>query len=835
MARYSFKDVEPKWQQVWESKGIFKTPANPAKKYYVLEMFPYPSGDLHVGHLKNYVIGDVVARYKKLNGFDILHPMGFDAFGLPAENAAIERNVSPAGWTYGNIETYKKTMSLLGLSYDWDREVVTCREDYYRWTQHIFQLLYDNGLAYRKKAFVNWCNDCQTVLANEQVENGVCYRHGTPVTKKNLEQWFLKITDFADDLLADLVLLKNWPESVKKQQFDWIGKSYGVEIQFEQPELNQKLTVFTTRPDTIYGVTFVTISPEQPLVEEIKKLVPDSVKKGIEAYQVASKAKTEIERTSTGEKTGIYSGLDLIHPLTGKKVPLWIGDYVLATYGTGIVMGVPAHDERDFAFAKRYELPIILVIQNPEQNLNSETMETAWTDDGIMVNTPGFEGKSSTDFIQAIADEIQTKGLGRKTINYRLRDWLISRQRYWGAPIPMIHCPACGVVKDLNLPVRLPAENKVQLKPQGKTPLETDESWLNTTCPYCGGPAKRDPDTMDTFMCSSWYYLRYADNKNSEKLFDTEIANTWLPVDQYIGGAEHAVLHLLYSRFITKALHRIGLVGFTEPFTNLFTQGMVTMFSPKTGKLEKMSKSKGNVVPVGEFVREWGADTGRVMILFAAPPERDFEWTNEGVAGANRFLNRIWTFVQDNLDLLAPAEFKSQFEISQLTPDSFKIYQKTHQTVKKVSADLNEFKFNTAVAAFMELMNDLNKTDRKSLEESEEFRRVIKHCIVRFLEVFTPIAPHISEELLSQLGFAGTVFDRGWPTWHEDATVSDTVSIVIQINGKLRGNLDVARDSDDESVKKLALENEQARKFLAGLSVVKLIVIPNKLINIVAK
>ncbi|MCA0446415.1 MAG: leucine--tRNA ligase [Bacteroidetes bacterium] len=835
MARYSFKDVEPKWQSVWETKGIFKTPKAPKKKFYVLEMFPYPSGDLHVGHLKNYVIGDVVARYKKLHGYDILHPMGFDAFGLPAENAAIERNVSPGDWTYGNIETYKKTMSLLGLSYDWDREVVTCREDYYRWTQHIFQLLFDNGLAYRKKAFVNWCNDCQTVLANEQVENGVCYRHGTPVTKKNLEQWFLKITEFADDLLADMDQLSNWPESVKKQQVDWIGKSLGVEIQFQQPELNQKLTVFTTRPDTIYGVTFVSISPEQPLVEEIKKLVTPEQKKGIEAYQVLSKAKTEIERTSTGEKTGIYSGLDLIHPLTGKKVPLWIGDYVLATYGTGIVMGVPAHDERDFAFAKKYDLPIVLVIQDPKNNLTAETMENAFTDEGIMINTPGYDGKSSEEFIVAIAERIEKEGFGKKTINYRLRDWLISRQRYWGAPIPMIHCAKCGVVKDPSLPVRLPSEKNVQLKPQGKTPLETDESWINTTCPTCGGPAKRDADTMDTFMCSSWYYLRYSDNKNSESIFDSDIANMWLPVDQYIGGAEHAVLHLLYSRFITKALHRIGLINFTEPFHNLFTQGMVTMFSPKTGKLEKMSKSKGNVVPVGEFVKEWGADTGRVMILFAAPPERDFEWTNEGVAGANRFLNRIWAFVTDNLDLLEKTEFKSRFEIKELDPVSFKIYQKTHQTVKKVTDDLGDFKFNTAVAAFMELMNELNKTDRALLESNQLYREVIKHCTVRFLEVFTPIAPHISEELLSQLGFDGTVFERGWPSFHQEATISDTITLVIQVNGKLRGNIEVPRDSSEETVKELSISNEQVQKFLTGLSIVKIIVIPNKLVNIVAK
>ncbi|NUQ79966.1 MAG: leucine--tRNA ligase [Bacteroidetes bacterium] len=829
MTKYNFREIEPKWQNIWETKGFFKTSSAPGKKYYVLEMFPYPSGDLHVGHLKNYVIGDVVARYKKLHGYDILHPMGFDAFGLPAENAAIERGESPAGWTYRNIETYKKTMSLLGLSYDWDREVVTCREDYYRWTQALFQLFFDMGLAYRKKALVNWCNDCQTVLANEQVEQGVCYRHGTPVTKKDLEQWFLKITAFADELIDDLQLLTHWPEHVKKQQFDWIGKSKGLEISFKLSNPEASLVVFTTRPDTIYGVTFVTISPEHPLVEKIKETVPAERREQIESYQRITKTKSEIERTSTGEKSGIYSGVDVIHPLTGESVPLWIGDYVLASYGTGIVMGVPAHDDRDFEFAKKYHLPIIEVISEKGQTA-SKPLEAAYTEPGMVINSGSYSGMDSDSFKAVISKVVTEKGLGRETINYRLRDWLISRQRYWGAPIPMIHCPSCGVVKDPTLPVRLPDESLVQLKPQGKTPLETADSWIHTKCPSCQGPAKRDPDTMDTFMCSSWYYLRYADNLNDKQVFDSTKVNTWLPVDQYIGGAEHAVLHLLYSRFFTKALKKAGLVNFSEPFANLFTQGMVTMFSTKTGKVEKMSKSKGNVVPVGDFVREWGADTGRVMILFAAPPERDFEWTNEGVAGANRFLNRIYNFVMDHQDQLVSAPLISQFNLESLTGSGKFIYQRTHQIIEKVGIDLSEFKFNTAVASLMELMNEFYKW-----EEKDRYPGLLKHCVVRYLEIFSPIAPHLAEELLNQIGLDGSVFDRSWPSFHPEATKTDTVTIVVQINGKLRGRVEVNRDADENQVRLIAEADETIARFLTGTQLIKSVFVANKLLNLVVK
>lgn len=835
MSKYSFTEIEPKWQQIWEKKGLFKTSEQPKKKFYVLEMFPYPSGDLHVGHLKNYVIGDVIARFKKLQGFDILHPMGFDAFGLPAENAAIERGASPKQWTENNIATYKNTMSLLGLTYDWNRELATCREDYYKWTQWIFQLLFDQGYAYRKKALVNWCQDCQTVLANEQVEQGLCYRHGTPVTKKNLEQWFLKITDFADNLLDDLNLLDKWPEHVKKQQEDWIGKSYGVEVTFHQPDLNENLTIFTTRPDTIYGVTFLSISPEQPLVELVKQKVSAEKQKEIEAFQRITSQKTEVERTSTGEKSGIFSGLFVTHPLTNENVPLWIGDYVLASYGTGIVMGVPAHDERDFTFAKKYNIEIKIVIQNADQSLNLTTMKEAYTEDGIMVNSAEHNNKKSTEFIKEIASIIEAKKLGKTTINYRLRDWLISRQRYWGAPIPIIHCQQCGLVKDPNLPVRLPDEKLVQLKPKGKTPLETAESWINTTCPQCGKPAKRDPDTMDTFMCSSWYYMRYADSNNSNEAFDKEKIATWLPVDQYIGGAEHAVLHLLYSRFFTKVFKKLGYVTYSEPFLNLFTQGMVTMMSPKTGKLEKMSKSKGNVVPVGDFVREWGADTGRVMILFAAPPERDFEWTNEGVAGANRFLNRVYNYITERKPLLDSVEYSPLFDLKTLEVKAKLIYQKTHITLKKISYDLGEFKFNTAVAALMELLNEFYKVEATDLVSDESLKKVIKHCVVKYCEMLSPIAPHISEELLGLLGFSGSIFERTWPEFHEEATNFDEITMVIQVNGKLRGNLLIPKNLSEDKIKELAVSDVKVASFLDGKEIVKLIVVPNKLVNIVVK
>ena len=834
-SKYSFREIEPKWQQIWNQKGLFKTSQNPKKKYYVLEMFPYPSGDLHVGHLKNYVIGDVIARYKKLQGFDILHPMGFDAFGLPAENAAIERGVSPKEWTYNNIATYKNTMGLLGLTYDWDRELATCREDYYKWTQWIFQLLFDHGYAYRKKALVNWCNDCQTVLANEQVEQGLCYRHGTPVTKKDLEQWFLKITDFSDELIDDLGTLGNWPEHVKKQQIDWIGKSFGVEIQFKQPELNTELTVFTTRPDTIYGVTFLSISPEQPLVEKIKALVSAEKKAEIEAYQKASSGKSEVERTSTGEKTGIFSGLNVIHPFTNEKVQLWIGDYVLSTYGTGIVMGVPAHDERDFVFAKKYALDIKIVIQNAEKSLTVSSMKEAFTDSGIKVDSAEFTGMDSDKAIHAIIAKIEKEKIGQSKINYRLRDWLISRQRYWGAPIPIIHCKDCGLVKDPVLPLVLPNEKDVQLKPKGKTPLETAENWINTTCPKCGKPAKRDADTMDTFMCSSWYYMRYSDAKNEKEAFSKEELAKWMPVDQYIGGAEHAVLHLLYSRFFTKVFHKLGYVKYREPFTNLFTQGMVTMMSPKTGKLEKMSKSKGNVVPVGDFVREWGADTGRVVILFAGPPERDFEWTTEGVAGANRFLNRIYTYIQERLPLLNSVEYVEKFNLAELNGKSKPIYQKTHQTLMKITSDLNDFKFNTSVAALMELMNDLYKIEPADLVSDKNLQKVIKHCLIKYCEMISPIAPHISDELLSQFGFEGSIFERIWPTFHEEATILDEINLAVQVNGKLRGNLVVSRNLAEDKIKELALSDSKISPHVEGKEIVKMIVVPNKLLNIVLK
>ena len=821
MTGYSVKEIEKKWQQFWNDIDLFKTKPVPQKKYYVLEMFPYPSGDLHIGHMKNYVIGDVIARYKLMQGFEILHPMGWDAFGLPAENAAIKRGINPEEWTYNNISVSKNTMKMMGLSYDWNREVTTCAPDYYKWTQWLFLQLYKQGLAYRKKASVNWCPSCQTVLANEQVEGGRCYRCHTPVEKRDLVQWFFKITDYADRLLEDLEKLDKWPEPVKIMQKNWIGRSEGAEIDFRIDDLNRSVRVFTTRPDTLFGVTFMVFAPEHELVPEL--IQGKAQEKNVLNYIEKARSKSNIERTSLKDKDGIFTGAYATHPFTGEKIPIYVADYVIMGYGTGVVMGVPAHDERDFEFAKKYKLPIKTVIR-PKEKKTFDVLDkgTAFTEKGIMINSERFSGLTSEKGAKEIVNELELKGIGKSAVYYKLRDWLISRQRYWGAPIPMIHCEKCGVVPvpEKDLPVLLPKEG-VDFTPKGKSPLASVESFIHTTCPKCGGPAYRDPDTMDTFVDSSWYFLRYTDNDNEKEPFSGEKANAWMPVDQYIGGIEHAVLHLLYSRFITKFLHDIKKVSVDEPFKALFTQGMVL------NRGEVMSKSKGNAVPVGPFVEKWGSDTGRITILFAAPPERDLEWTEEGVQGSNRFLNRVFRFVMNHLDKIKNINI-SELDPKTLTSEELNIYKNVHQTIRKVTQDVEVFHFNTALAFLMELMNVFYKSNLKNPV-------LWRFSIETYILLLSPFAPHLCEELWHKLGYTESIFRTKWPKYNPDYIQENEVEIVLQVNGKVRSRVKIAKGTSEEEVKKLAFDDVRIRKYINGKNIVKTIIVKNKLVNIVVR
>ena len=698
--KYAPHELEAKWQKEWEEKKTFKTEMDDSKpKSYVLEMFPYPSGNLHMGHVRNYSIGDVIARFRTMKGFNVLHPMGWDSFGMPAENAAIKHGIHPAKWTMENIANMTRQQKELGLSYDWDREVTTCKEDYYRWTQWFFELFYKRGLAVKKKSAVNWCDSCNTVLANEQVIDGKCWRCDSTVFKKDLEQWFFKITDYADELLEDLKELDGWPERVKTMQKNWIGRSEGLEFSFDVPDFQEKLAVYTTRPDTIYGVTFVVVPPEHPIVEKI--LVDNPKAAELKVFCDKVRNQSDIERTSSeSEKEGMFTGHYCIHPLTGRKVQIWITNYVLYDYGTGAVMGVPTHDSRDWMFADKYGIEKIIVIQPKDQVLKLEEMNGAYDESGVMVNSGKFDGMGNEEAMGAIMDEMEAQGVGSRRVNYRLRDWLVSRQRYWGAPIPIIYCPDCGpvLVPEEQLPVRLP-EN-VDFASGSVSPLATSEDFVNCVCPVCGKPAKRETDTMDTFLCSSWYYLRYTDPKNSELPFSKEAVNYWAPVDQYIGGIEHAILHLLYSRFFMKVLRDAGLVEAGEPFKNLLTQGMVI----KDGA--KMSKSLGNVVSPEEIISKYGADTARLFILFAAPPERELEWSDQGVEGSFRFLNRVWRIVAHfgpQLD-----QHVVSYDVAALDEDDKELRRILHTSIKKVTDDIEQrFNFNTAISSMMELVNGL--------------------------------------------------------------------------------------------------------------------------------
>ena len=825
MEKYSPQSIEKKWQSKWLAENVYKTEMDPKKpKYYSLEMFPYPSGNLHMGHVRNYSIGDVLARYKTMEGFNVIHPMGFDAFGMPAENAAIKHGVKPSDWTYSNMDNMKRQQREMGLSYDWDRAVATCSPDYYRWTQWLFQLFYKRGLAYKKKAYVNWCDTCGTVLANEQVIEGKCWRCDSDVVKKDLSQWFLKITDYADVLLKDLDQLKGWPERVKIMQENWIGRSEGLEFNLDVPELGEKIAAYTTRPDTVYGITFLALAAEHPLIEKICQNNPKAEE--IKAFCKKAQNQSEMERTSSeSEKEGIFTGLYAINPFNGNKVEIWVTNYVLAEYGTGAVIGVPSEDQRDWMFATKYNLNIIITLQPKDRELKLEEMTEAYVDKaGVLVNSAEFSGMDIKAAMKGIMDKAEAEGFGKRRVNYRLRDWLICRQRYWGAPIPVIYCPDCGeqLVPEDQLPVMLPEDVKFE---QGAvSPLAQSESFVNCTCPKCGKPARRETDTMDTFICSSWYYLRYTDPHNDKLPFDKDKVNYWAPVDQYIGGIEHAILHLLYSRFFTKVLRDAGMVDFSEPFTNLLTQGMVL----KDGS--KMSKSKGNVVSPEEIIAQYGADTARLFILFAAPVDRDLDWSDEGVAGASRFLKRVWR-IMETFEAQVKAG-QDEYDVSSLTDEEKELRRVLHTTIRKVTEDIRDrFMFNTAISSIMELVNAFY-----AFQNSETINgNLVREVSVAIIKLLAPFAPHITEELWSILIGEGSVHQQKWPECDEAATVKAEVQIVLQINGKVRDRIMIATGISREEMEVAAKANARVQELTAGKTIVKMICVPDKLVNIVVK
>jgi len=822
--RYDFKNIEEKWQKIWDEEKVFAIDEDTSKpKYYALEMFPYPSGNLHMGHVRNYSIGDVVARYKSMQGFNVLHPMGWDSFGLPAENAAIKNGTPPADWTWSNIDNMRGQLKRLGFSYDWEREVATAKPDYYKFTQWMFLNLYKNNLAYKKKSFVNWCPSCQTVLANEQVVNGKCERCKAEVTKKDLEQWFFKITDYAQRLLDDIDTLKGWPDKVKSMQSNWIGRSEGAEINFKIDGTDETLTVFTTRPDTIFGVSYMVIAPEHPIVEKL--IAGKKEEKACREFIEKVKHMSEIARSSTDtEKEGEFTGTYVINPFNDKKIPLYLANYVYLDYGTGIVMGVPAHDQRDFDFAKKYNLPIEVVVQPDGEEIKGEDLTEAFAAEGTMVNSGEFSGLNNIDALKKMIDYVEEKGIGERKINFRLRDWLISRQRYWGAPIPIIYCDKCGEVPvpEEDLPVMLPED--VKFTGLGQSPLSTSESFINTTCPCCGGKATREIDTMDTFVCSSWYFLRYCDPHNDKMPFDKAKTDYWMNVDQYIGGVEHAILHLLYARFFTKVLYDTGYVSCQEPFANLLTQGMVL----KDGS--KMSKSVGNVVSPEEIIEKYGADTARLFILFAAPPERDLDWNDTAVEGAYRFINRVFRAVDDLKDYME----KGAVDQSALDGNEKKLRLAVHTSIKKVTDDFERFSFNTAISSVMEMVNALYQY--KDAVKAEDYNKALLGETLRTLILLlSPFIPHVTQELWEMIGEEGQLMNVGWPKYEDDALVVNEVEIVVQINGKIRGKLNISPELTVPQMQELVSTNEEIKELIGDKTVVKVIAVPKKLINIVVK
>lgn len=825
--KYAPHDIEAKWQKYWEENKTFKVEMDKDKpKSYVLEMFPYPSGNLHMGHVRNYSIGDVIARFRTMKGFNVLHPMGWDSFGMPAENAAIKHNIPPKKWTLENIANMTRQLKALGLSYDWDREVTTCKEDYYKWTQWFFELFYKRGLAVKKESAVNWCDTCNTVLANEQVIDGKCWRCDHEVVKKDLSQWFFKITDYADELLKDLDLLPGWPERVKTMQHNWIGRSEGLEFSFEIPALNDTVAVYTTRPDTAYGVTFMALAAEHPLIKKICENNPKADE--INAFCERVRNQSEIERTSSeSEKEGVFTGVYCINPFTGRKVEIWVTNYVLYDYGTGAVMGVPTGDQRDWMFADKYGIEKIVTICPVGKELKLEEMTCAYEEkEGMLVNSGEFTGMEMHKAMSAIMDKAEAEGFGKRRVNYRLRDWLISRQRYWGAPIPIIYCPHCGevLVPEDQLPVRLPED--VSFTAGAKSPLATSEEFVHCKCPKCGADAIRETDTMDTFLCSSWYYLRYTDAHNDKMPFDKDVNNYWGPVDQYIGGIEHAILHLLYSRFFVKVLRDAGLVDYDEPFSNLLTQGMVI----KDGA--KMSKSLGNVVSPEEILSKYGADTARLFILFAAPPERELEWSDQGVEGSFRFLNRIWRIVQAFEDVLA--QKVTEYDHSNLSEADKDLRRVLHSSIKKVTNDIEtRFNFNTAISTMMELVNALYAYKEAAKEPNAG---LIYEAISDLIKMMSPFVPHITEELWrGAIDANSSVHEQSWPECDEEALKVDNVEIVLQVNGKVRGRLTVPAEATKEELEKIAMADANVQAHIGDATVRKVICVPGRLVNIVAK
>lgn len=825
--KYAPHDIEAKWQKYWEENKTFKVEMDKDKpKSYVLEMFPYPSGNLHMGHVRNYSIGDVIARFRTMKGFNVLHPMGWDSFGMPAENAAIKHNIPPKKWTLENIANMTRQLKALGLSYDWDREVTTCKEDYYKWTQWFFELFYKRGLAVKKESAVNWCDTCNTVLANEQVIDGKCWRCDHEVVKKDLSQWFFKITDYADELLKDLDLLPGWPERVKTMQNNWIGRSEGLEFSFEIPALNDTVAVYTTRPDTAYGVTFMALAAEHPLIKKICENNPKA--DAINAFCERVRNQSEIERTSSeSEKEGVFTGVYCINPFTGRKVEIWVTNYVLYDYGTGAVMGVPTGDQRDWMFADKYGIEKIVTICPIGKELKLEEMTCAYEEkEGMLVNSGEFTGMEMHKAMSAIMDKAEAEGFGKRRVNYRLRDWLISRQRYWGAPIPIIYCPHCGevLVPEDQLPVRLPED--VSFTAGAKSPLATSEEFVHCKCPKCGADAIRETDTMDTFLCSSWYYLRYTDAHNDKMPFDKELNNYWGPVDQYIGGIEHAILHLLYSRFFVKVLRDAGLVDYDEPFSNLLTQGMVI----KDGA--KMSKSLGNVVSPEEILSKYGADTARLFILFAAPPERELEWSDQGVEGSFRFLNRIWRIVQAFEAVLA--QKVTEYDHSNLSEADKDLRRVLHSSIKKVTNDIEtRFNFNTAISTMMELVNALYAYKEAAKELNAG---LIYEAISNLIKMMSPFVPHITEELWrGAIDANSSVHEQSWPECDEEALKVDNVEIVLQVNGKVRGRLTVPAEATKEELEKIAMADANVQAHIGDATVRKVICVPGRLVNIVAK
>lgn len=824
---YNFSSIEKKWQERWQTEKTFKVEEIPEKvKYYLLEMFPYPSGRIHMGHVRNYTIGDVIARFKRMKGYNVLHPMGWDAFGMPAENAAIKHNTHPARWTYENIAYMKEQLRSLGLSYDWDRELATCDPDYYRWEQLFFIKMYKKGLAYPRETTVNWCQTCQTVLANEQVIEGCCWRCDKEITPRRMQGWFFKITSYADELLTGCENLKGWPEKVIAMQRNWINKSTGARLNFPLVGSERKLTVFTTRPDTVFGVTFMSVAPEHPLVEEIaeksrnKQQILDFVEE-VQLERQRSRPEDEVE------KRGLFSGTYAENPYTNQRIPVYIANFVLMEYGTGAVMAVPAHDQRDYEFAEKYGLAVKVVVSPEGEDFVQDKITGAYEGPGILVNSGEFTGMDSEEAKTAITEYGETNGFASAETTYRLRDWGISRQRYWGTPIPMIHCPACGIqpVPEKDLPVILPTE--VQLDNSGKSPLHELKDFYQTSCPACGGEARRETDTMDTFVESSWYFARYTCPDFQKGAIDKDMADYWLPVDQYIGGVEHAILHLLYSRFFTKVMRDLGYLNIDEPFTNLLTQGMVI----KDGS--KMSKSKGNVVDPEEMIRHYGADTVRLFSLFAAPPERDMEWHDKGVEGCFRFLGRVYRLVMENHALLRES---AGHEISaDLSKTGRDLHRKTHQTIRKVSSDFEStFHFNTAISAVMELTNTLSSISGEDSEEKPE-PAVMREAVETMLVLLSPMVPHLSEELWEKIGNTSTLADKSWPSHDREAAREEEITIAIQVNGKLRSQIQVSLDEGEEELKKKALADDKVRKFLEDKEIKKTIVVPKKLINLVVK